>query len=1082
MSGTLIPILMPNLAPATLPLSTSDLLVISQGGIARKTTLLDIINAASTSPVFNSITGGADPFNISGKPGLSGGSVALFGADGAINGGALSLSSGSGTAGSAGPLNITAGNNVSGTLPGGAINIRTGSGAAGGALLMRTADGIGTNSGGAMTIRTGRSGIGGAFGTGGTMSFFTGDSQEINGSGGNFGFTGGVGTGSGSGGSFSVTPGVGGVSGSAGTINLQGATNVFQLAFNGPTLTSTGTLAASNAWLFLVNSLAGVNNATVYSPMNLSFTDTMNGRGNVYGLRVAIAHGVGSSGIRTAILGNIDRQVSANPGANLGTARFIAGLNGNVSNSAYQNGRLGQIVGNPNYGGAMDGMTSAVINRKGSFAFGSAFGAEINAFLQAGSSASTRVAIKASTGGINNYRADYVDAAFVIGEFDTTDRDDFGWRYGWLLGTPLGFFPLDSDSTVFAAIPKQYSFQEVPHATRGIDLQWIEWSAGGGSFLAKNFMVDEFASLYATQLWTTHTIQAATGTLTGIVINDAGEYPTGAFPTFTVQDPPNGGTTAAFTVATMVGSRPVAMSGTGRTYGGSTGITAIGGTGTSPVWVPNGSATGSIAGTVLTVTATLTGGIGSGQILSGAGVTGGTVVVEYLGINATSGLPTWTVNPSQTVSSTTITATGLGAGGSIIGLGLVSPGSWSIPPVNPVQLTDGSNTTGFINILKYNNDLPATNTFSPTSWESGATGHGYAVGDVEAIADDTGTPARIAVDTVTADGGITYTRTPVQFTATTVGGVSSQSITVSAVAFGKIVPNTLFNGTGFAANSVIKSQTSGTAGGAGEYLLFGVAQTVAAPAVCTGTGALAFGAHVTTPGSLTALSGAPSTLTNISGTGAGGLVKMVYGVETFTITQPGTEYPRRPFPKAYSSLTPFRIADLTPSTSPVGVALGLNGQLGGAVTAPNPTVTSPTTQVATANFVLNTGLPVLLGSAVVNLNTAGDQPITLDLRGFGHWRPVGGTTATGSTLLTGASSAATTAVGGIYTAAAKGGTALVPNTQAWAVPATTGIVLAVWQATPAATLQTATTLFFNLTTLEGTSRTATIYIYGILLP
>jgi len=67
--------------------------------------------------------------------------------------------------------------------------------------------------------------------------------------------------------------------------------------------------------------------------------------------------------------------------------------------------------------------------------------------------------------------------------------------------------------------------------------------------------------------------------------------------------------------------------------------------------------TGSISATTLTVTAITSGVLVQGQILSGAGVTTGTVILSQLtGTAGSTG--TYTVSASQTVTSTTITATG----------------------------------------------------------------------------------------------------------------------------------------------------------------------------------------------------------------------------------------------------------------------------------------------------------------------------------------------------------------------------------------------------------------------------------------
>ncbi|WP_423392811.1 hypothetical protein [Burkholderia sp. LMG 21824] len=68
------------------------------------------------------------------------------------------------------------------------------------------------------------------------------------------------------------------------------------------------------------------------------------------------------------------------------------------------------------------------------------------------------------------------------------------------------------------------------------------------------------------------------------------------------------------------------------------------------------SFTGSISGTTLTVTAVSSGTMQVGQILSGTGITTGTQILA-LG-TGTGGTGTYTVNSSQTASSTTITAAG----------------------------------------------------------------------------------------------------------------------------------------------------------------------------------------------------------------------------------------------------------------------------------------------------------------------------------------------------------------------------------------------------------------------------------------
>lgn len=66
------------------------------------------------------------------------------------------------------------------------------------------------------------------------------------------------------------------------------------------------------------------------------------------------------------------------------------------------------------------------------------------------------------------------------------------------------------------------------------------------------------------------------------------------------------------------------------------------------------SVTGSISGTTLTVTVVGSGTLFAGNSITGTGVTNGTVIINQIG-GTTGGVGTYTVNTSQTVTSTTIT-------------------------------------------------------------------------------------------------------------------------------------------------------------------------------------------------------------------------------------------------------------------------------------------------------------------------------------------------------------------------------------------------------------------------------------------
>lgn len=82
-------------------------------------------------------------------------------------------------------------------------------------------------------------------------------------------------------------------------------------------------------------------------------------------------------------------------------------------------------------------------------------------------------------------------------------------------------------------------------------------------------------------------------------------------------------------------------------------------------------------------------------------------------------------------------------------------------------------------------------------------------------------------------------------------------------------------------------------------------------------------------------------------------------------------------------------------------------------------------------------------------------------------------------VVTDASVSLTTAVGGIYTATSKGGTAVVANSQVYsALTAATKFVDLTLAAAATTDYQTAAILYLSLTTAQGAAATANVYIYG----
>jgi hypothetical protein len=105
----------------------------------------------------------------------------------------------------------------------------------------------------------------------------------------------------------------------------------------------------------------------------------------------------------------------------------------------------------------------------------------------------------------------------------------------------------------------------------------------------------------------------------------------------------------------------------------------------------------------------------------------------------------------------------------------------------------------------------------------------------------------------------------------------------------------------------------------------------------------------------------------------------------------------------------------------------------------------------------------------VNMNITTDNTVPLQANSFILRRIV----------MTNASISLTTAAGGIYTAAAKGGTAVVAAAQVYATLTAPSVSLDLTIAAAGLNVVlSGTSLFLNLTTAQGAAATADLYIYG----
>ena len=115
----------------------------------------------------------------------------------------------------------------------------------------------------------------------------------------------------------------------------------------------------------------------------------------------------------------------------------------------------------------------------------------------------------------------------------------------------------------------------------------------------------------------------------------------------------------------------------------------------------------------------------------------------------------------------------------------------------------------------------------------------------------------------------------------------------------------------------------------------------------------------------------------------------------------------------------------------------------------------------------------LIGRLIgANMNTTADQAFTMTQ--FAQLNPV----RIAKITATNASVSLTTAVGGIYPAAAKGGTALVANSQVYSALTAALVAADLTLATAGTVYAKGGQLYLSLTSPQGVAATADIYVFG----
>ena len=259
------------------------------------------------------------------------------------------------------------------------------------------------------------------------------------------------------------------------------------------------------------------------------------------------------------------------------------------------------------------------------------------------------------------------------------------------------------------------------------------------------------------------------------------------------------------------------------------------------------SVTGSIVTTTLSVTAVSSGTLIVGMEISGTGVTAGTTITA-LG-SGTGGTGTYTVSSSQTVASTTITAT-------TVNRLLPVYSAWDSAAY--VTLTDAAQITpnfaqGYNFKVTIADNRQLMNPTNPKLGQSGL------------ILVTEGTPG-----TASVTGGIDSGASVATFT----GSISTTTLTVTAKASGTIAVGQLISGTGITAGTTITGLGTGT-GSTGTYTV-SVSQTVASTTITSNAAGTVLTVTAVSSGTLAVgaiLSGAgitSGTTITAFGTGSGG--------------------------------------------------------------------------------------------------------------------------------------------------------------------------------------------------------------------
>ena len=244
-----------------------------------------------------------------------------------------------------------------------------------------------------------------------------------------------------------------------------------------------------------------------------------------------------------------------------------------------------------------------------------------------------------------------------------------------------------------------------------------------------------------------------------------------------------------------------------------------------------GVATGMISGTSLSIN-TPSGTFSAGQIVTGAGVSSGTIIVSSTGLDTYSVTPAQNFPPAGATFVATIVGNTMSVGQPTSGSGPLSSGQFIAGPGvsagsqigSQVSGTPGS--TGVYNVSPSQTVAPAetvTGVISGTTLVVGAVQSGVITPGqfVAGTGVTSGTAILSAMSGTSAGGPGSYALNSASTVATPVaavsGSITSTVLTAGVPSSGTLAAGQIINGGSVSAGTFITSQITGTAGGAGTY-------------------------------------------------------------------------------------------------------------------------------------------------------------------------------------------------------------------------------------------------------------------------